>query len=241
VASALNPRPRVRGRAATAAWWFAALAAIGYLVTMVVSGALPRQRQLVRFEANGLMRTAPEAVTRVDLERRGRQVTLVRGSDGRWQALPASAPATAPEAGAQAQAAAGAHGAGAAAAGAEGGATAPQAGPRADGTETVSDAVAVKLTMAVQLMHTAAPIRRLEGATLTSNSTAQFGLADGSLAIRLWTAPSTLTPLLAVRFGAHNPEDTAQYMALDGRDGLYLMSRFVGAEWNAVATSVLPP
>jgi hypothetical protein len=105
----------------------------------------------------------------------------------------------------------------------------------------LSEAVTAKLAMAIRFMHTAAPIRRLEGPNLTPGLSAQFGLADGGLAVRLRTAPADSTPLLAVRFGAHNPEDTAQYMAVDDRDGLYLMSRFVGAEWNGVATAVLPP
>ncbi len=50
--------------------WLAAvlaLLAVGYLVAMVVTGALPRQRQLVEFEARGLMREPPESVVRVEV------------------------------------------------------------------------------------------------------------------------------------------------------------------------------
>jgi len=38
-----------------------------------------------------------------------------------------------------------------------------------------------------------------------------------------------------VNFGADNPEGTAQYMSVEGRDGVYLISRFVGSEWAGVA------
>jgi hypothetical protein len=45
--------------------------------------------------------------------------------------------------------------------------------------------------------------------------------------------------VIGVRFGTHNPEDTAQYMMLDGSGELILMSRFVGQEWESVAARVL--
>ncbi len=45
--------------------------------------------------------------------------------------------------------------------------------------------------------------------------------------------------MIGARFGTHNPEDTAQYMMVDGRQDLILMSRFVGQEWESVAGGVL--
>jgi len=39
--------------------------------------------------------------------------------------------------------------------------------------------------------------------------------------------------VLTVRFGALNPEGFLQYMRIDGDPKVYLMSRFIGAEWTA--------
>jgi len=36
-----------------------------------------------------------------------------------------------------------------------------------------------------------------------------------------------------VEFGAHNPDGFLQYMRIKGDPRVYLMSRFVGAEWLA--------
>ena len=73
--------------------------------------------------------------------------------------------------------------------------------------------VAEKLSMAVQFMHTAAPIRRLPGPAAASASAPasasasrdlrEFGLDDGSLVVRLWTAAS-LEPRLVCDFNVFN-------------------------------------
>jgi hypothetical protein len=47
--------------------------------------------------------------------------------------------------------------------------------------------------------------------------------------------------VLAARFGARNPEDYLQYMRLEGGARLFLMSRFVGAEWDAAMTAAAVP
>ena len=39
--------------------------------------------------------------------------------------------------------------------------------------------------------------------------------------------------VLSVRFGNLNPEGFLQYMRIDGDPKVYLMSRFIGAEWTA--------
>ncbi|WP_157644468.1 hypothetical protein [Bradyrhizobium sp. WSM2793] len=58
--------------------------ALMYLAAMVVSGAMPVQRQLVRFEAKGVLKRPPEEVTRVELSRGTRRVTLLRAGDTAW-------------------------------------------------------------------------------------------------------------------------------------------------------------
>lgn len=61
-----------------------AVLALAYLVAMVVTGAQPVQRQLVKFEAKGVLPIEPEAVQKVTLGRDGRQVGLVRRGEGGW-------------------------------------------------------------------------------------------------------------------------------------------------------------
>ncbi len=39
-------------------------------------------------------------------------------------------------------------------------------------------------------------------------------------------------PVIRAEFGAINPQKVLQYMKLQGRDEVYLMSRFVGQEWE---------
>ena len=170
-------------------WWpgLLALLAFGYLVAMVVTGALPRQRQLIEFEARGLMRQTPESVIRVEVTRAGvRSVFLRDGAKG-W-AL--------------------------------------------DGGGPIAPEAARRVSMAVQFLNTSAPLRYLAQKELVGMTPAAFGLDRPVVAARVFNAQG---PLIAVNFGVENPEGTAQYMSVDGRDGVYLISRFVGSEWTAVA------
>jgi hypothetical protein len=61
----------------------AALALL-YLAAMVVSGAMPVQRQLVRFEAKGVLKLSPDEVTRVELSRGPLRLTLLRTGEAEW-------------------------------------------------------------------------------------------------------------------------------------------------------------
>jgi hypothetical protein len=49
------------------------------------------------------------------------------------------------------------------------------------------------------------------------------------------------SPVLTARFGGHNPEGFLQYMRLDGDQRLYLMSRFIGAEFLAAFEEATNP
>jgi hypothetical protein len=40
------------------------------------------------------------------------------------------------------------------------------------------------------------------------------------------------TPVVGAEFGVPNPQKVLQYMKLQGRDQVYLMSRFIGEEWE---------
>jgi len=55
---------------------FIAMLALTFLVAMVVIGAQPIQRQLVKFEANGVLHTEPQEVIKITLGRTGRQIAL---------------------------------------------------------------------------------------------------------------------------------------------------------------------
>jgi hypothetical protein len=61
-----------------------AAAALTYLVAMVLSGAQPVQRQLVAFEAKGVLKAPPERIRRVELRRGGDAITLVRTGEKTW-------------------------------------------------------------------------------------------------------------------------------------------------------------
>ena len=58
--------------------------ALFYLIAMVVSGAMPVQRQLARFEAEGVLKIAPEQIVRVELSRGTQHVMLLRKGEKQW-------------------------------------------------------------------------------------------------------------------------------------------------------------
>lgn len=58
--------------------------ALTYLCGMLVSGAMPVQRQLVRFEAKGLLAAPPDRIARIELQGGGQSVVLVRQSEADW-------------------------------------------------------------------------------------------------------------------------------------------------------------
>ena len=166
------------------AWPLLALLALAYLVAMVVTGAQPVQRQLVKFEAKGVLQIEPEAVQKVTLGRGGQQVVLVRGGD-RW---------------------------------------ALESGGAVEG------AASTHLDTAVKMMHRSPPVREITAEELSGVDTRPFGL-DEPVAVATLSGPGGKG--LTVRFGALNPEGFLQYMRIDGDPKVYLMSRFIGAEWTA--------
>lgn len=58
--------------------------ALLYLIAMVVSGAMPVQRQLVRFEARGVLAIPPERILRLELSRGSQRLTLHRTGEKGW-------------------------------------------------------------------------------------------------------------------------------------------------------------
>jgi hypothetical protein len=161
-----------------------ALLALAYLVVMVVTGAQPVQRQLVKFEAKGVLQVEPEAVQKVTLGRGDRQLVLVRGGGG-WTLEPGGA---------------------------------------------VEGAAVTHLDTAVKMLHRSPPVREIAPEELSGVDVRAFGLEEPVVVATLAGASGKD---LTVRFGALNPEGFLQYMRIDGDPKVYLMSRFIGAEWTA--------
>jgi hypothetical protein len=168
-------------------WTAAAAASVVFLIVMVVTGALPGQRQLVKFEAKGLMKLEPDLISRVEIEIPQQRAVLMRGAGGGWAA---------------------------------------------NNGEAVSEDLARKISLAVQFMNTAGPIRVIAADEIPGIKLADFGLEPPRLHVVL---NQDAQAVIGVRFGSHNPEDTAQYLIVDGHGELILMSRFVGQEWESVA------
>jgi hypothetical protein len=166
-------------------WVVASLASIGYLGAMVISGALPEFRHRVKFEAKGLMTVAPERIDRVEIERSGTRIALVRTGTGGWSR---------------------------------------------EGGEALSVTVADKVSLAVQYMHTSGPVRVMTAEEIRGFAPTEFGLDPPRISVVLFAGRQRV---LQAHFGARNPEDILQYMTLAGHDGMYLMSRFVGQEWDS--------
>jgi hypothetical protein len=105
------------------------------------------------------------------------------------------------------------------------------------GGDAVPAAVAEKVSLAVQYMHTANPVRAVTGSEIREFAPGEFGLERPRISVALFAGEERV---LLARFGSRNPEDMLQYMTIDGRDDLYLMSRFVGQEWEATAEALQP-
>ena len=159
-----------------------ALLAIAYLVAMVVLGAQPVQRQLVKFKASGLMLMAPQSAERIALSRAGRQLVLIRTKDGNWT--------------------------------------------RED-RAVLGQTAPTHIETGLKMLHNSGPVREIEPHELIGIDIGPFLLEDPVVRIEVAGGGETFT----AQFGALNPEGFLQYMRVDGDQRIYLMSRFIGAEW----------
>jgi len=169
-----------------------ALAALVFLVGMVLSGSQPVLRQNVSFEAKGVLGMAPEQVRRVELSRGEERLSVVRTGDKSWAT--------------------------------------------ADGADIGSEA-GKRLSMAVQMMHTSAPVNEIPAAELAGVDVAGFELDPPHFVARLFADGPT--PILTVQFGANNPDGYLQYMRVEGDRRIHLVSRFVGEEWTQALNRIL--
>ena len=81
----------------------------------------------------------------------------------------------------------------------------------------------------IKFMHVSPPIRVMEHAEWASGGLREFGLDPPGYTATLFRGDS---PVLGAEFGVPNPQKVLQYMKLQGRDQVYLMSRFIGQEWE---------
>lgn len=98
----------------------------------------------------------------------------------------------------------------------------------ADGP-TVPGPLAQHLDDSLKFMHVAPPVRVMTRAEWAPVGLGEFGLDPPRYTATLFRGERRV---LSAWFGAPNPQEVLQYMKLDGRDEVYLMSRFVGQEWE---------
>jgi hypothetical protein len=86
-----------------------------------------------------------------------------------------------------------------------------------------------RISIAVQMMHTSGPARVIRSEELAGVDRAGFELDPPQIVVQLYEAGEK--PILTASFGGSNPDGFLQYMRTEGNNEVYLMSRFVGAEW----------
>ena len=120
------------------------------------------------------------------------------------------------------------------------------AGPRVfvrgpEGWRTARDgralpgSTATLLDDSIKFMHVSAPIRVMERDEWAPSGLREFGLDPPGYTAVLYRGS---TPVLGAEFGAPNSQKVLQYMKVQGRDQIYLMSRFIGEEWEKVLRAV---
>jgi hypothetical protein len=97
------------------------------------------------------------------------------------------------------------------------------------GSRPVPRSLATHVEDSVKFMHASAPIRVLERSEWAEQGLREFGLDRPAYVAALYHGQRRL---LAAGFGSPNPQKVLQYMHLDGRDQVYVMSRFIGQEWE---------
>jgi len=97
------------------------------------------------------------------------------------------------------------------------------------GSRPVSPSLATHLDDAIKFMHASAPVRVIEPAEWAGQGLREFGLETPVYSAAFFRGGRRL---LAVAFGSPNPQRVLQYMRVEGRDQVYVMSRFLGEEWE---------
>jgi hypothetical protein len=170
----------------------AAVIALAYLVVMLITGALPERRHLIKFEAHGVMQLDPERITRVTVTADGTSAVFIRQTQG-WV--------------------------------------------REDSAKAIEASLTKALDLAVKFMHTANPVRVFKPEDFADTGLVEFGLDRPRLSI---TLENTGGVVLEADFGNSSNDGLLRYMRLRDRGDLYMMSGFVGKEWETVAKGAKP-
>ncbi len=97
------------------------------------------------------------------------------------------------------------------------------------GERVLPASLATHLDDSIKFMHVSAPIRVMERTEWAAVGLREFGLDPPGYTATLYRRDAAV---LGAEFGAPNPQKVLQYMKLQGRDEVYLMSRFIGEEWE---------
>jgi hypothetical protein len=97
------------------------------------------------------------------------------------------------------------------------------------GPRPVRPSLAAHLDDSIKFLHVSAPIRVMEQSEWAEQGLREFGLEPPAYSAALFKGGRRL---LGVGFGTPNPQKVLQYMRIEGRDQIYVMSRFVGEEWE---------
>ena len=89
--------------------------------------------------------------------------------------------------------------------------------------------LATSLEESIKFMHVSAPVRVMERDEWGALGLREFGLDPPGLTAILYRGH---VAVLGAEFGGPNPQKVLQYMKLQGSERVYLMSRFVGEEWE---------
>lgn len=108
---------------------------------------------------------------------------------------------------------------------------APDGWRAAPGGRSVPPSLASHLDDSIKFMHVSTPVRVMERTEWAPIGLREFGLDPPGYTATLYHRD---TRVVGAEFGAPNPQKVLQYMKLQGRDEVYLMSRFVGQEWELV-------
>jgi hypothetical protein len=108
-------------------------------------------------------------------------------------------------------------------------------------TTRLPDELTSHLEVALRFMHVSTAARAIDPAEYQGSSFADFGLDPPAYVVSLAAADHST---IVADFGTLNPSRTSQYVRLLGQPTLYLLSRYVGAEWQVaadMAKRLLPP
>ena len=93
----------------------------------------------------------------------------------------------------------------------------------------VPRSLATHLDDSIKFLHVSAPIRVMERTEWAEQGLREFGLDPPAYSVVLFQSGRRL---LAADLGSPNPQKVLQYMRLEGGDEVYVMSRFIGQEWE---------